>query len=93
MRTIHIAGFVVRVGNVLRQRCAWCGHLLIERDFDREMVAPGCEDRADGWAVNALVAEESGNPRVQYVVAHVDGEAIPAGWCGDEGKPRLRALP
>lgn len=36
--TIHIAGLDVLVGAQMRQRCAWCGEILEDRDLAAERV-------------------------------------------------------
>jgi hypothetical protein len=35
---IHIAGPAITYGAMQRQRCAWCGALIDERDFERMAV-------------------------------------------------------
>lgn len=35
---VHVAGMVLTVGDVIRQRCAWCGALIDERDTSRMAV-------------------------------------------------------
>ncbi|HEX6870524.1 MAG TPA: hypothetical protein VF163_05450 [Micromonosporaceae bacterium] len=53
----HLAGPAVNIDDRwLRQRCAWCGHLLI--DYDLELVAvPEGQDAAPAvWLVGAQVA-------------------------------------
>lgn len=37
--TIHIAGLDIHVGTHVRQRCAWCGEILDDRDLANEKVA------------------------------------------------------
>jgi hypothetical protein len=88
---IHIAGFPIRVGNHKRQLCAWCGFRLVDIDLANCASSDGAEP--GHWEPNALVRVIDGNPTAFIVVKHVEGEAIPAGWCGDEGKTRLRAVP
>lgn len=38
---VHVAGTPMRAGNVIRQRCAWCGALLTEHDLERIAVPDG----------------------------------------------------
>ncbi len=94
-RKIHIAGGVVRVGNVIRQRCAWCGHLLVDLDLANTAFESAEDAKAaavePGWEPGALISEEGTFPVIQGVVSHDDGDKLPAGWCGDDG-PRLRAV-
>ena len=87
---VHIAGFPVKVGSEGRQLCAWCGLVLFDVDYSRIAWALN-EDGSDPgppqpWDVGALVRKE-GN--MTCVVAHVDGEALPAGCCAN---PPLRAV-
>jgi len=57
---LHLVGVDVQVGSVRRQRCAWCGALLVEDDFSR-MAWSLNEDGSDPgppgpWPVFAVVA-------------------------------------
>jgi hypothetical protein len=81
---IHIAGFPTRVGTHMRQRCAWCGTVLIDLHLENVAVAAK-EDGSPGdlpghWETGALVAVDGG---CSYIVRHEDGTKIPDGWCGD----------
>jgi hypothetical protein len=83
-RVIHIAGFAARVGNQLRQRCAWCGAVLIDVDL-ASVAVPAKEDGSPGdppscWETGGLVAVEG---HCSYIVRHEDGAKIPDGWCGN----------
>lgn len=53
--TTHIAGIDVTVGHQLRQRCAWCGTVLLDYDLTRIAVLDGDDPRPGTWAVGALV--------------------------------------
>lgn len=53
---IHIAGPDIRVDTLLRQRCAWCGELLLDYDLDRIAVPEGCDPTPSVWTVGKLVA-------------------------------------
>lgn len=44
--TIHIAGLDVLVGALMRQRCAWCGEILEDRDLAAERVLVEAPDDA-----------------------------------------------
>jgi hypothetical protein len=35
-KDIHIAGLALRVGPLVRQRCAWCGIVLLDFDLNSE---------------------------------------------------------
>lgn len=75
---IHIAGVHVQIGQLLRQRCAWCGAVLL--NYDLTTIAgliPG--DTPGTWAVGGLVMTDGG---MQYIVEHADGDTLPDGTCG-----------
>lgn len=36
---VHLAGFHLIIGPRLRQRCAWCGATLIDKDLDADELA------------------------------------------------------
>ncbi len=76
---IHIAGNDVQVNVQLRQRCAWCGALLIDYALDRIAVPTGTDPRPATWPPGELVAIDGG---LSYVVDHEDGQPLPDGSCG-----------
>jgi hypothetical protein len=83
-KVIHIAGFTVRIGPHLRQRCSWCGAVLTDYDLRNVAVAPK-EDGSPGdppgtWETGSLVAFDG---CCSYIVRHTDGDPIPSGFCGD----------
>lgn len=92
-KVIHIAGAVVKVGAVSRQRCAWCGVMLDELDlrnaaWEGDDGPPPC-----GFEPLALISVEGVNPTSYGVVEHVDGGQIPAGFCGDaDDGPRIKLV-
>jgi hypothetical protein len=82
---VHVAGPLITYDNVQRQRCAWCGGLIEERDLERTAVAiePGesAEHAAEGlrrtkWA--GLVAVD-GN--VRWAVDEPDDGKAPERSC------------
>lgn len=75
---IHITGMYVRVGALLRQRCAWCGAVLIDYDLTRIAVPEGQDPTPATWPVGELVAVDGG---MSYTVPHEDGGALPEGAC------------
>lgn len=77
-RVVHIAGQGVGVETQYRQRCAWCGEVLVDGDAANEMVAPGSGPRSPFFAANALVAVE-GNGK--WVVED-HGNELPRNFCG-----------
>ena len=92
-KVIHIAGFCVRIGSQERQRCAWCGAVLIDYDYANIAVALNPDgsvpDVGGGFALGVLVAVDGG---CKYIVPHEDGAQLPAGFCGDDGRARLRVV-
>lgn len=79
---IHIAGNNVQVNQLLRQRCAWCGFMLIDYDLDRVAVPVGQVGQAPAiWPVGALV-EIDGN--ASWVV-YYDEQQLPPNACMREG--------
>ena len=77
---IHFAGVDVQVGPLLRQRCSWCGELLIDYNLDRVMVPVGQKGGPSAWPISALV--EVVGPMSTVVDHPADGQ-LPAGSCAD----------
>lgn len=79
---VHIAGQQIDIGGrYLRQRCAWCGYILI--DYDLTMVAvavePGEEPKPPAmWTTGALVLVDG---PMSTTVDHKDGDKLPATSC------------
>lgn len=92
--TLHIAGFPVRVGKVARQLCAWCGMSLSDCDYANVAQPEGqTGDPFHPFECGVLVdVRKDGPVTSSVVVPHVDGDKMPAGFCGDGGKARLRAV-
>jgi hypothetical protein len=89
---VHLAGAVVRVRNLQRQRCEWCGALLEELDLANvgvvvEAGADGPPLPPSGWPQGALVRVTGTFPRVGTVVEpephpeDPDAVAIPEDSC------------
>lgn len=76
---VHIAGNDLQVGNQLRQRCAWCGAVLVDYALDRIAVPIGQDAMPAMWPVGSLV-ELDGS--ASWAVAHDDGCPLPANACG-----------
>ncbi len=76
MSVTHIAAPHITIdGRYARQRCGWCGQILIEHDLTRVAVPEG-QDRAPGtWSAGALVTVD-GNASWT-----VDGEELPEDAC------------
>lgn len=75
---VHIAGPDIQVNAQLRQRCAWCGAVLIDYALERIAVPEGQDPRPGTWPVGALI--EVDGP-VSSIVPHVDGGQLPANAC------------
>lgn len=77
----HIAGVYIQVGGILRQRCAWCGALLMHYDL-AAIAAPVGQEGGDWpgtWPIGALVTVDGG---LSFIVEHKDGDPLPDGACG-----------
>lgn len=77
---LHVAGVHVTINQRIRQRCAWCGAVLI--DVDSALVAVPLGQERDGvpvWPVGDLVLID-GN--MAALVPHKDGDPLPDGACG-----------
>jgi len=67
---IHFAGIDIRVNDQLRQRCGWCGAVLLDYDLTRVMVPAGGDRSAPAtWPVGALVAVDGG---MSHVISDAD---------------------
>lgn len=81
---VHIAGHTVTIGSQIRQRCAWCGAVLIDEDLSR--VAVPIEDAGrpfPTWPTGELVeVERVGIMRATRLVDHTDGDQLPDNACG-----------
>jgi hypothetical protein len=51
---IHVAGAEIQYENLVRQRCLWCGALLVQYDVTRYASMDGKPPTV--WAYRALVA-------------------------------------
>lgn len=78
---VHIAATPVRVGRLLRQRCGWCGALILSHDLT--CLAFLEDDAGDEtprtWPVGELVEVDGA---VSFVVARDgDDHALPPAAC------------
>ncbi len=78
---VHIAGPALRVGDHLRQRCLWCGAVLVDHDLTNIAVPDGeCTCGPATWGDGDLVAVHGA---ASWVVPPVEaGEPLPEGACG-----------
>lgn len=79
MSESHIAGLRVEIGEqYIRQRCAWCGTLMVEHDRSRIAFQDGDSTDLPTWEIGAVIRTD-GN--VTSIVEHVDGESLPDDAC------------
>jgi hypothetical protein len=81
MAITHIAGQRIIIDNFVRQRCAWCGAVLVDQDVTHIAVMtsddPGVHDPGvPTWPVGALVTLDGNAAWV------VEGNRMPADACG-----------
>lgn len=75
----HIAGLDVEVGPYLRQRCAWCGTVLLDYDLRNVAVQTEAEDKSVAtWPVGEVIRVD-GN--MSSVVEHGSGDQLPEDSC------------
>lgn len=68
-RKAHIALDVVWVNNRwMRQRCGWCGEILLDYDMDRLMVLEGDTSPPPSWPIGSIVMVEE---KTLYYVMNV----------------------
>jgi hypothetical protein len=67
MTTVHFAGPVMNIENLIRQRCMWCGDVLIDHDLNHMLVAvveqngqptPGAAGMIPTWEPGAFIATD-----------------------------------
>lgn len=75
---VHFAGASVRLNDLLRQRCAWCGQVLIDYDLSLVSFPVGTEREPSTWPAGKLVAVD-GN--MSYTMPHEDGQLLPPESC------------
>lgn len=89
---VHIAGHPVQVGSHLRQRCAWCGAVILDQDLARTAVQLP-EDGSDPppyptWGTGELIEThglDHSAVSATWVVDHEDGQPVPDGCCAKLG--------
>jgi hypothetical protein len=74
----HIAGPDIQVGCHLRQRCAWCGGILVDYDLTCIAVPEGQDPRPATWAQGDLVRHDG---IAWFTVDHEDGADLPGDCC------------
>jgi hypothetical protein len=74
----HVAGFRIHVNGHLRQRCAWCGALLLDYELERTAVPVGQDPQPALWEPGALVEVDGG---ASWVVSHQEDDELPVNAC------------
>jgi hypothetical protein len=75
----HIAGLDVEVGPYLRQRCAWCGTVLLDYDLRNVAVQSETANKSVAtWPVGEII-ERDGN--MSSVLNHESGDQLPENSC------------
>jgi hypothetical protein len=81
---IHFTGDVVTIadpeGTRRRQRCAWCGYLLIAQDFELTAVPDGQDGERATLPERRLVDVDGS---VTQLLDYVPGQPMPSGACAD----------
>ena len=84
---VHIAGHAIQVGPHVRQRCSWCGAVLVDEDETRIAVAitdedPDPEVRIPTWPTGELIEITGlGGTSMTTVLEHADGDPVPDHCC------------
>lgn len=80
--TTHIIGPDVFIGGRwLRQRCSWCGVVLLNDDLTQASAPPGMIGAPPVFPVGEVVRVEGENPTTFSVLAHLSGENLPDDSC------------
>lgn len=75
----HIAGVLITLDEqLMRQRCAWCDHVLIDYDLSRIAVPVDQPGPPASWEQGALVAVDGG---ASWAVGG-PGDQLPDDFCG-----------
>jgi len=78
----HLAGIDITVeGRFVRQRCSWCGELLISTDVTILAVPVGQDNTFRSWEVGAWVEVTTGNPTCYMVVDPPAEDKFPDNSC------------
>lgn len=76
---VHIAGVHLQVGQYLRQRCAWCGAMLLHYDLANIAVPQGQDPTPATWPPGDLILVDG---VLSTLVPHEDGTPLPGNACG-----------
>lgn len=94
MAKTHIAGLGLVIGDrFARQRCAWCGEVMVDEDATCIAVPEGSSPRDPLWPVNTLVRFEVAPGVTSYTV--VTADVLPDDCCAridTRQAPQLRLV-
>lgn len=77
----HVAANEVLIGGRrLRQRCAWCGAVLLDYDLTMIAVPDGVDPTPSTWVAGSLVRVSGTFPKVSASLGTPD--ELPADACG-----------
>lgn len=75
---VHIAGPDIQVNHHLRQRCAWCGTVLLDYNLALIAVPTGQDPRPSTWPAGALIQVDG---QWSSVVEHTADQPLPDEAC------------
>lgn len=77
--TVHIAGDTLTIfGRFMRQRCSWCGIVLVEYDLEKVAVQVG-DPPPGSFSTGALVLVDGGMMAEVPLELEVDSEGMQSG--------------
>lgn len=77
-RVIHVAGSQVQVGMQFRQRCGWCGAIILDIDLT-DLLNQGNTASVTAWPPGSFVVVEGDTA---YAISESWGGRLPEGHCG-----------
>jgi hypothetical protein len=78
---VHFVGPDIRIDDKrMRQRCAWCGTLLLEYDLDRIQVPVGQRQGMARFEVGTLLEVYEG---MRQLISHKPGDKLPPNTCAE----------
>lgn len=76
---VHVAGADIAFNDLLRQRCAWCGAILIDQDLKLVLVPEGTQDRGfPVWPAGSFIGVDGS---MKYFIPFENGDPFPDGLC------------
>jgi hypothetical protein len=75
---VHIAGHHVQIDTHVRQRCGWCGTLLLDYPLDRLAVPEDQNPSPHTWPTGHLIEVTTD---ASWEIPHRDDDRLPANTC------------